>query len=279
MSENHILRSRKRLRITYLVLLCVILGGCAGVRPEGSTANPESSSTRIEREDLTFELGKGIDTVEISNTHGEISVRDRDLAEVGVHGVVQILPPDFSRAKVVSSRQGNILRLSVQIPHGKTGSRYDMAVYLPRDVNLALIGSVDRVDARKRSGDLSITTTSGNINASTRGRLDVSTVSGTIRAAALAERWFGRSKIRSESGQIIVLAPLSGDISLNAETGGRLSTNFGLSVHARANGGSIAAASYGAGSSELHVDSVSGEVILEQKILLGEDNDSAADVD
>ena len=254
-----------------LSCLLIAVAGCSGSASQTRPGNPASRQPEIVREDVSFPIGKGISTVEIDNRYGEINIRSHDEDEVGIHGVAQSLPPDFARAHVVSSRNGEVLHLVVELLDGKTGGRYDMAAYVPNSMSLILHGVRDRVDARKRAAPLTISTTSGDINASSLGRLDLSTGSGTIKAAAMSERWDGSSSIRSESGRIIVLVPLSGDIFLNAETGGRLSNDFGLSVHSRASGGFMSAARYGAGTSNLHVSSDSGEVILEHAVLLEED--------
>ncbi|SFN11112.1 hypothetical protein SAMN05216289_104169 [Dokdonella immobilis] len=259
--------------------LLAALAGCAGSASTPRPAQQPPQQAEIIREDVSFPIEKGVSTVEIDNQYGEINVRDHDEDEVGVHGVIQTLPPDFARARVVSSVNGGVLRLAVELPEGKVGGRYDMAAYLPRSLNLVVNGARDRVDARKRLGPVTARTTSGAINASSHARLDLSTDTGAIKAAVLAERWTGGSRIRSGSGRIIALIPLSGDISLNAETGGRLSTDFGLSVHPRETGGFSASARYGSGASKLEVYSDSGEVILEHAVLLEQDGDSSDEVD
>lgn len=256
---------------TTLAAFALATIGCgareSSVRPQADAAR----APEIVREDLKFPIEKDVSTVEIVNPLGEISVRNREEAEVAVHGVVQQLPPDFGRARIVSSREGDVLRLAVMLPEGSEGGRYDMAVYAPSGLPLILKGTAGRVDARKRTAPLTVTTTAGNINASTESWMDVTTDSGSIKAIARGENWVGRTRVRSNTGRILVLVPLSGDVSLNAQTGGRLTTNFGLSVQARDGGGSIASARYGSGTSELSIASESGEVILEQAILLEQD--------
>ncbi|MCB1570342.1 MAG: hypothetical protein KDI72_04675, partial [Xanthomonadales bacterium] len=74
----------------------------------------------IIREDVSFPLKKGISTVEIDNQYGEINVRDHDEDEVGVDGVAQTVPPDCARDSLVSSVDGESLRLTVQLPEGKS---------------------------------------------------------------------------------------------------------------------------------------------------------------
>ena len=157
------------------------------------------------------------------------------------HAVIQRLPPEFAKIELVSFREGRALHLKVKSPPGKSGSRYDMAVYVPAEMALVVHGTSHRIVARKRVAPLTITTTSGPIEATSQGRLDLSTDSGAIRASQLVERWSGSSQIQSKSGRIIVLVPLSGDVSIRAQTGGKLSTDFGLSIHTRDGGGSVAA--------------------------------------
>jgi hypothetical protein len=73
--------------------------------------------------------------------------------------------------------------------------------------------------------------------------------------------------------------PTFGNVALNADTGGNLSTGFGLSVHALPNGGHEAHARYGAGTSSLRAHSTSGEIVLEQLVLLGDDKTLPEDDD
>ena len=104
-----------------LILACVpaVLAGCAGSSSNQRPAPQPIRQVEIIREDVSFPLKKGISTVEIDNQYGEINVRDHDEDEVGVHGVAQTLPPDFARARLVSSVDGESLRLTVQLPEGK----------------------------------------------------------------------------------------------------------------------------------------------------------------
>lgn len=279
MPDARRLRDSVVAKILLFACLLIVLAGCAGPASNQRPVQRPTQQADIFREDVSFPIEKGIATIEIDNQYGEINIRDHDEDEVGVHGVVQTLPPDFSRARVVSSVRGEVLRLAVELPEGKVGGRYDMAAYIPRSLHLVLNGARDRVDARKRLGPVTARTTSGAINASSQARLELSTDTGAIKAAVLAERWSGDSSIRSGSGRIIALVPLSGDIYLNAETGGLLSTDFGLSVHPRENGGFSASARYGSGTSKLNVYSDSGEVILEHAVLLEQDGDSSDEVD
>jgi hypothetical protein len=256
-----------------------VLGGCATSRSSVDSADRGQAGPEIFREDLTFPIGKGINAVEIENRFGETSVRDHPRIEVGVHGVGQSTAPGPARPRVVSTQAGDVLKLRVELPGEGAGSRYDLAAYVPAGIELVVHGTEHRVDARKRVAPLTVSTSSGSINASSHDRLRLSTESGTIKAVALDGDWIGRSEVRSGSGRIIFVTPLSGNLSLNAQTGGAMSTDFGLTVHPRDGGGHRAAARYGSGASELAVSSDSGEVILEQAVLLGEDSGSADDDD
>lgn len=269
-----------RMRLTGIALpLAVLLASCAAPTVQDDSSRSTLQQPRIEREDVEFALDKGVASVVVDNPFGDIHVRDHDKAEVGVHGVIQRLAPDFAPVKVVSSRQGREMHLTVTMPGGKSASRYDMAVYVPADMAMSVRSTTHRVVARKRRGPLAITTSSGDIEATSYSRLDLSTESGMIRAAQLVERWPGTSHLQSKSGRIIALVPLSGDVSITAQTGGKLSTDFGLSVHPRAAGGFEAAARYGSGASELRIDSVSGEIVIDQSFILVDDQGSADDDD
>lgn len=261
------------------LVLSALLAGCVSSGVREKSAKSTDQQPRIEREDVEFALDKGISRVVVENPFGDVHVRGHEKTEVGVHGVIQRLPPEFSGFKVVASREGRELRLNVTMPEGGSASRYDMAVYVPVELPLTVHGSSHRVVARKRLAPLTITTTSGDIEATSHERLELSTASGMIRAAQLAERWSGTSRMQSKSGRIVALVPLSGDVSIWAQTGGKLSTDFGLSVHPRAGGGFEAAASYGSGGSEMRIVSDTGEVVVDQSVILKEDNASADDDD
>lgn len=251
-----------------------LLGGCAAP-PRPATSTPD---VRIERSDASFDLDRGITRVAVDNPWGEINVRSRDEREVGLHAVIQRLPPRYAKAAFRTHREGDTLRIEVVFDGAADDARpgrADLAVYLPADLALALRARDGRIAAKKRTGAVEALTESGQIIASTQGRLDLQTRSGQIRAAAFGARWSGASRIVSDSGRLIVLVPTFGDVALDARTGGRLDTNFGLSVQ-HDGSGSRAQARYGRGSSALDVNSRSGEIVLAQLVLMSED---AADLE
>lgn len=253
-----------------LLIVSALVSACAPNATRTST-DGEAAGALLVRDNVAYPLEKGIAAVQIDNAYGEINVRGHDRAEVGVHGVAQVPDATMARATLVQTREGDILRLRVEMPDGSKGGRYDLAAYVPKDLPLILRGNADRVDARKRIGSVNASTTSGKINASSHGQLELSSTSGMIQAIQLQENWIGTSRISSDSGRIIVVTPLSGNLSLSAQTAGRLSTNFGLSIHPREGGGSMAAARYGSGTSVLEIRSNTGEVVLDQAVLLEED--------
>jgi hypothetical protein len=150
-------------------------------------------------------------------------------------------------------------------------ARADLAVYLPSDLALSLTTRDGLISAKRRAGPIEARSDSGQIHASSLGRLDLQTRSGQIRAIAIGKRWQGASEIVTDTGRIVLLVPTFGDIALEAKTGGKLSTGFGLSVHALPNGSNEAHAHYGAGTSPLRAQSTNGEIVLEQLVLLGDD--------
>lgn len=262
--------TRTRWRIAALATAASLLGACAQQPPQAS--KDHTAAVHVERVDSEFPLDKSIARVEIVNRYGEINVRGRDDAEVGVHAVIQQLPPDFANGRLRSRRENGTLHIEAEFPaaSGETPGRMDIAVYLPPTVAIALQTRDGRIAARRRSGAIEASSESGAIEASSTARLDLRSDSGEIRAAAIGRRWSGASHIESVSGRIIVLVPTFGDVSLDVETRGRLSTNFGLSVHQQGDMHS-AHARYGMGTSPLVVRSRSGEVVLDQLVLMGDD--------
>jgi len=236
------------------------------------------SDVRIERTDKEFDIGRDITRIAIENPWGEINVRGREEREVGIHAVVQRMPPQFLNVEFRSHRDGNTLRIEVvvagasaQAEHTSASARADLAVYMPGDLALALTTHDGRIAVSRRIGAIEATSDSGEIHAASRGRLELRSRSGQIRAIAIGKNWPGASEVATDSGRIVLLVPTFGDIALEAHTGGNLSTGFGLSVHSLPNGGHEAHARYGAGTSSLRAHSTSGEIVLEQLVLLGDD--------
>ena len=265
---------------------CAAIFMLAGCATHSAPTASSKQDVRIERLDKEFDIDRDIARVAIDNPWGEINVRGRDEREVGIHAVIQRLPPTFPRVKFASHRVGDTLRIDVvlaganlaadgETPH----ARVDIAVYVPSDLALALSTRDARIAATRRRGAIEATTDSGEIHASSLGALNLRSRSGQIRAIAIGKRWQGASEIATESGRIVLLVPTFGDIALDARTHGALTTGFGLSVHSLPNGEHEAHARYGAGTSPLRARSTNGEIVLEQLVLLGEDTELPEDDD
>jgi hypothetical protein len=260
-------------------LLCVgvavlVLAACAAPAPTATRATA-TDAVHTERTDQEFDLDASIMRVAIDNPWGEINIRARDEREVGIHAVIQRKGPRYAKPTFRSRREGDTLHIEIGFDGAVAGSdsagRIDTAIFLPGELALTLRTRDSRIAAKRRAGEIDASSVSGSILASSYGRLMLHTDSGLIRATAIGAHWSGASDISSVDGRIVLLVPTFGDIALDAQTGGALSSNFGLSVHA-ASGGHEAHARYGAGTSPLRVRSRSGEVVLEQLVLLGEDS-------
>jgi hypothetical protein len=270
----------------HLLVRCIRFGVlvCALLVTACSTTEPAASGgARIERVDREFDIPDGVTRIAIDNPWGEINVRGRDEREVGIHAVIQRLPPTFAIVNFASRRDGDTLHIEVtsdasadSVPRA---ARADIAVYVPGDLALKLSSRDGRIAAKRRAGSIEATTESGEIHASSLGRLTLHSRSGQIRAIAIGKRWQGDSEVATESGRIVLLVPTFGDVALDARTRGRLTTGFGLSIHDLPDGEHEAHARYGAGTSSLHVRSASGEIVLEQLVLLGDDKELPEDDD
>jgi len=267
------------MRLTRLFLAAVpfaaLLGGCAAPSHVAAPA-AASNEVRAERTDKAFDLDASIARVAIDNPWGEINIRGRDEREVGIHAVIQRNGPRYAKPMFRSHREGDTLHIDIGFDGAVAGTdaagRIDAAVFVPGDLALTLHTRDSRIAAKRRVGEIEATSESGSILASSQGRLNLHTNDGLIRATAIGAHWNGASEIASVSGRIVLLVPTFGDIALDAQTGGALGSNFGLSVHTVAGGGHEAHARYGAGTSPLRVRSRTGEIVLEQLVLLGEDS-------
>ena len=266
----------KSLRLFGAVAIALFTASCTTTTNHTPDAK---AGVRVERSDKEFDIASGVTRIAIDNPWGEINVRGRDEREVGIHAVIQRMPPGFPRVEFKSRREGDTLRIEVVVagvaanadPGAAPPARADLAVYVPGDLALGLATRAGRIAATRRAAAIEARTESGEIHASSLGRLDLKSNSGQIRAIAIGKSWQGTSELVTNSGRIVLLVPTFGDVALEAKTGGKLSTGFGLSVHSLANGGHEAHARYGAGTSPLHVQSTSGEIVLEQLVLLGDD--------
>ncbi len=274
-------RARLAGRFALIVGMAILFtAGCAA--PARKPTPEHNAALQVERTDREFDLGKDIQRVSIVNSYGTITVKGQDENAVGIHAVIQRLAPTFAPLRLHVRREGGTLHIEVGYAKGvdpATRGRLDMAVFVPGAEALALTTGADRIKVGRRNGSIQATTTSGEIVASSRGRLELQSDSGQIRAVALGRRWSGISRIRTASGRIIMGVPTFAGITLDASSGGKLSTNFGLTVHKRPGGGGSAHARYGDGHSRLVVTSASGEVVLEQVVLLGEDDKLPEDDD
>ncbi len=264
--------SRRGLRLLAGTALAGLLAACAAPPSKEHTAQ-----VQVERIDRAFELDKSVTRVEIVNPLGEINVRDNDEAEVGVHAVIQRLAPGFADVRLASRRSGGVLRIEASVADRAPG-RIDMAVYVPSTMALSLATRDGRISVSRRRGSIEAKTTTGEISAASTGRLELASGSGEIRATAIGRRWKGESRITTDSGRIVLKVPTFGDIALDAQTGGRLVSGFGLSVHER-EGIRSSRARYGRGTSPLVARSRSGEIVLDQLVLLGEDGGLSEDQD
>lgn len=265
------------------VLVAALLATACSQTPRNMETRSEA---RIERTDKEVDLASGVTRVAIDNPWGEINIRSRDEREVGIHAVIQHLPPKFANVAFKTHTEGDTLHIDVIVSgatatsdRASAGARADIAVYVPTDLALKLSTRDSRIFATRRAGAIDATTDSGEIHASSLAQLALKSNTGQIRAVAIGKDWQGASEIVTASGRIVLLVPTFGNVALSADTGGKLSTGFGLSVHSLPNGGHEAHARYGAGTSSLRAHSTSGEIVLEQLVLLGDDKTLPEDDD
>src|SRR5262245_15451589 len=134
----HSIDMLRRAGVLFAVLLAT---GCA----EKSQDTSGRTDVRVERTDKEFDLDAGIARVAIDNPWGEINVKSRDEREIGIHAVIQHLPPKLADVDFKTRREGDTLYMDVVVEgatatsdRASAGARADIAVYLPTDLALKL---------------------------------------------------------------------------------------------------------------------------------------------
>ena len=99
--------------LTLLRRVGVVAAALLAAACSPTAQNDARTDVRIERLDKSFDLDAAIKRVAIDNPWGEINVRSGDEREVGVHAVIQHLPPKFANFSAPSSLMPSFTRSSV----------------------------------------------------------------------------------------------------------------------------------------------------------------------
>ncbi len=266
------------------LLACALLAGACAHTDD---APQMRGGARIERTDKEFDIATGVTRIAIDNPWGEINVRSRDEREVGIHAVIQRLPPQFPEVEFRSQSRGRHAahrgrrrrrRCKDRRRHG-AGARGHRRLRSDRSRARAR-------DARRRAsprrGARARSKRPRRPAKSTPRRSDAyNCTASPARSARSRSARAGR--VRASSIPIRAASCCSCRRSATSrsrrDTGGKLSTGFGLSVHPLPDGVNEAHARYGAGTSLLRAHSTNGEIVLEQLVLLGDDKNLPEDDD
>src|SRR3569833_3018742 len=122
------------------LIATLVATGC-----QSDSSDLRNERARIERTDKEFDLGFGIKRIAIDIPWGEIYVKSRDERVVGLHAVIQHLPPKFADVEFKAHTEGDTLHVDVVVDgssatsdRARAGARADIAVYVPTDLALKL---------------------------------------------------------------------------------------------------------------------------------------------
>ena len=207
--------------------------------------------------------------VSIHNPHGDLRVRAASDDNVALSAIVQRHRDDTTRPRLVIERVDEHLQVEVRYDESDAETspsfdkrRVDLTVFVPTVPSVRLRTDAGLLNVRL-GGELELATVSGAIDVKTSGRLQASTERGDVVAVLQSARWSGRQQLSSKSGSLEVWLPPEVDTVIEAETAGRLTTDFSVDIrHDDPTGRKQIKARLGAGQSQLALRSAVGAVRL-----------------
>lgn len=140
--------------------------------------------------------------------------------------------------------------------------KVEWTVRLPDGVNLSAHSVNGDVTVRDVTGEVYASTVNGDVDVSTRGVAEASTVNGSIRAALGRADWTGTMRFHTVNGGITLEVPGNLAADIEAKTvNGSIDTDFPITVRGRF-GSRTLRGTIGAGGRDLEIETVNGSIRL-----------------
>ena len=218
-------------------------------------------------------------TLEIRGVNGEIRVERATGAEVEVVAHKSARKSDPASVEiVVVPHDGGVTICSVYPPaNGRENEcepggghnnvrdndvEVDWTVKVPDAVKLGAYTVNGDVTVRDVGGEVHAATVNGDVDVSTRGVAEASTVNGSIRAALGKADWTGSMEFTTVNGGITVEVPDGLNATVEASTvNGSIETDFPITVQGRF-GSRRLQGTIGSGGRDLELETVNGSIRL-----------------
>jgi len=269
LSRGRSIGSRKVLRL-HLALLIVALPW--GFDPASAFSEPGAEEWTIERIDRELEV-HGDGPLSLENLHGDLRVRIGSPGHIEAHAVVQRHSEDPRRAELETTDEHNGgLRVTFdgadggETPRSWERRRVDLAVAVPPGSDLRLRTSSGLIEVKGAVGTVDADSGTGEVRLWTASPCRVRTHEGPIFAYLLGEPWSQAARFESVNGSIEVELPPSADVLLEAETSGRLTTDFSVEISWPGQRRKRATARLGAASAKVLAKSENGAIALLRRL-------------
>ena len=141
----------------------------------------------------------------------------------------------------------------------------DFTVRVPRGVHFTGKTVQGDVTADSLGGNVQVHSVNGDVEASTTGYVEASSVNGTVRAAMGRADWTGTLELSSVNGSITVVLPADVSAAVEASTvNGSLDSDFPLTVQGRFSARRFRG-TIGNGGRELRLGTVNGSIRLRRR--------------
>ncbi len=255
------------------VWLLMLLNGIAVAATESETTNDGQKPPPVEI--VTHEERIAVEPAStmfrLRNAHGDVRLRVTDQPMVGIHATIQRigeapLDPEFD----IRQRDG-VFELVVHYPdeakllaRGDHGyGRVDLGVWVPAALALDLETTDGLLQVRRAQSPVRARTTSGELQVTAGGGLDLASVSGDVSARQYSGRWEDPVRLTSERGHIYASIPAFADIELSVAAGGKIEVQSGLPQPEPAQaGGMQLKARFGAALRRMQIVAPDGDVYL-----------------
>lgn len=236
------------------------------------TASPDAAveGWRIESTDSQVKIEPHA-PVRIENRFGDVRLRSNRLPELAVRAALQhSLAEPALRVELV--QVSGEWRLTVVEPSetARRGDgpprRADLAVVLPPDCPVTVLGGKGLVEARGFSARLAVETSSGEVRLRGSGAVAVRSESGPVRMAFHPSVPSAPSRIETTTGAVEVELPPHADLDARLESQGSFTTDFSLDVERIGPLTKRARAHLGSGGPELRLVSRSGALSLLERV-------------
>ena len=223
-------------RILLGVIFGLLVSACSTMPASAPTTDPVvvDKNFVIDHVKRKFELTPAVTEVKIINQWGDVHLKSMDAGSVGIYAIVQRIGKGAVAPEFDFRIDGRTARLEVRYPTGQapgTSGRVDLAVYLPAlaDIDVTTDGGLIR--GLELSANLTATSRSGKILASSSGRLQLKTQAGDIRATQISGTWSGDMSLISSTGHIALLIPPDSNVRLDVRGGLGVIDDFSAKVH------------------------------------------------